>query len=78
MGAICEQALRRLKPGGRLVADFSSIENLISVRETLKQLADDVKLLMINIFHGTEQFEQVRFEAMNPRFLAAVIKPEKS
>ena len=78
VGAICDQAFRRLKPGGRLVADFSSIENLISVRETLKQLAGDVKLLMINICHGMEQLDQVRFEAMNPRFLAAVIKSEKS
>ena len=74
VGTICEQAFARLKPGGRLVADFSSIENRVSVHETIKTLADEVKLLMINIFHGTEQLEQVRFEAMNPRFLASVVK----
>ncbi len=74
VAGICEQAFDRLKQGGRLVANFSSLENLASVYETLNRLADSVNLRMINICHGTYQLERVRFEAMNPTFLVSVVK----
>ena len=73
---ICEQAYQRLKSGGRLVANFSSLENLATVHETLHRLAGDVRLRLINISHGTHQLERVRFEAMNPTFLVSVVKGE--
>ena len=41
-------------------------------------LAKDVKVWMINIARGTYQLERVRFEAMNPTFLLAVVKPRQS
>jgi precorrin-6Y C5,15-methyltransferase (decarboxylating) len=71
---ICEEAYQRLKPGGRLVANFSTIENLAAVHAALHRLAGDVKLRMISISHGTYQLERVRFEAMNPTFLVSVVK----
>jgi precorrin-6Y C5,15-methyltransferase (decarboxylating) len=71
---MCELAFARLKPGGRLVANFNSIENLANVHETLRRLAGDVQLRMIHISHGTTQMESVRFEARNPTFLASVVK----
>ncbi len=74
MAGICTQAYERLKPGGRLVANFSSVENLAAVYEALHKLAGDVNLRMINICHGTYQLERVRFEAMNPTFLVSVVK----
>lgn len=74
VAGICQQAFARLKSGGRLAANFSSVENLASVYETLHGLAGDVNLRMINICHGTYQLERVRFEAMNPTFLVSVVK----
>ena len=74
VAGICEQAFTRLKPGGRLVANFSSLENLSTVYQTLNELAGNVNLRMINICHGTYQLERVRFEAMNPTFLVSVVK----
>jgi precorrin-6Y C5,15-methyltransferase (decarboxylating) len=74
VATICEQAFACLKSGGRLVANFSSVENLAAVHEVLHRLAGDVKLRMINICHGTYQLERVRFEAMNPTFLVSVVK----
>ena len=35
----------------------------------------DVKVWMINVARGTYQLERVRFEALNPTFLLAVVKP---
>jgi precorrin-6Y C5,15-methyltransferase (decarboxylating) len=71
---MCELAFARLKPGGRLVANFSSIENLANVHETLRRLAGEVQLRMVSISHGTYQMESVRFEARNPTFLVSVVK----
>lgn len=72
---VVDMAYQRLKPGGRLVANVGSIESLSIVHETLARLAKDVNLRMINIARGNDQFERVRFEALNPSFLLGVVKP---
>jgi precorrin-6B C5,15-methyltransferase / cobalt-precorrin-6B C5,C15-methyltransferase len=75
ISSVVELAYKRLRPGGRLVANVGSIESVSSVHEVLHRLAKDVNLWMINIARGTYQLERVRFEAMNPTFLLAVVKP---
>lgn len=75
IGRLVELALARLKPGGRLVANVGSIENLSAVHEILHRTAGDVKLWMINVARGVYQLERVRFEALSPTFLLAVVKP---
>jgi precorrin-6B C5,15-methyltransferase / cobalt-precorrin-6B C5,C15-methyltransferase len=72
---VVELAYERLLPGGRLVANVGSIESLSAVHQSLQRLAKDVSSWMINIARGTHQLERVRFEALNPTFLLAVIKP---
>lgn len=67
--SIVEQALLRLKPGGRVVVSVGSIENLSGVHELLQNQAVDAEVLMINLARGTYQLERVRFEALNPTFL---------
>jgi len=69
-------AAEQLCPGGRLVANVGSIENLSAVQDTLNTVGD-VKIWMINIAHGNHQLERVRFEAMNPTFLIGVTKSHK-
>jgi precorrin-6Y C5,15-methyltransferase (decarboxylating) len=72
---LVELAFQRLRGGGRLVANVGSIENLAEVQATLHRLSGDVKVWMINVARGTHQLERVRFDALNPTFLLAVVKP---
>jgi precorrin-6Y C5,15-methyltransferase (decarboxylating) len=71
---ICKLAFSRLRSGGRLVANVSSIQNLASVREMLQGEAGDASVWMVNIARGTYQLESVRFESLNPSFLIAAIR----
>ena len=72
---IVEQAFDQLRPGGRLMANVGSIDNLADVRSVLVAKAGDAKVWMINLARGNDQFERVRFEALNPSFLLGVVKP---
>ncbi len=56
------------------MANVGSIENLADVHATLHRRAGDVKVWMINVARGTYQLERVRFDALNPTFLLAVVK----
>ncbi len=73
---VVDTAYDRLRPGGRLVANVGSIENLADVHATLHRRLPDVKVWMINVARGTYQLERVRFDALNPTFLLAVVKPD--
>ncbi|HEY1600083.1 MAG TPA: precorrin-6y C5,15-methyltransferase (decarboxylating) subunit CbiE [Pirellulales bacterium] len=72
---IVDLAYDRLRPGGRLVANTGSIENLADVHATLHRRAGEVRVWMVNIARGTYQLERVRFDALHPTFLLSVVKP---
>ncbi len=74
VGGIVEQAYPRLHVGGRLVANVGSVENLSTVKQLLRELGVDCQVWMVNIAHGTDQLERIRFEALNPTFLIRVVK----
>lgn len=69
--SIVEMAFACLKPGGRLAATVSTIENLASVRAALENLTGEVQVWMINIARGNYQMERMSFDALNPIFLLA-------
>ena len=71
---LVELAFGRLRSGGRLVASVGSIENLSGVHEVLSRYVGDVGVWMINIARGVHQLERVRFDALSPTFLLAVVK----
>ena len=71
---ITELAFARLRTGGRMVVNVSSIDNLSAVHGSLKRLAGDVSVRMINIAEGTDQLENVRFESRSPTFLISAVK----
>jgi precorrin-6Y C5,15-methyltransferase (decarboxylating) len=71
---LVEQAFARLKPGGRLVANVGSIDNLADVRKVLHKAAGDTKVLMINVSRGNDQLDRLRFESLNPTFLIVAIR----
>jgi precorrin-6Y C5,15-methyltransferase (decarboxylating) len=74
IGRIADLAYDRLRPRGRLVANVGGIENLSDLHATLERRAGDVQVWMINVARGTYQLERVRFDALNPTFLLAVVK----
>ncbi len=72
---LVDAAYGRLRPGGRLVANVASIENVGDAHAALHAHVPDVKLWMISIARGTYQLERTRFNALNPTFMLAVVKP---
>ena len=73
---IVEAAYERLLSGGRLVANLGSVENLSELHRWLSGRSPNVRVWMINIARGNFQMERVRFDAVNPTFLLAVVKPD--
>jgi precorrin-6B C5,15-methyltransferase / cobalt-precorrin-6B C5,C15-methyltransferase len=71
---IVELAFDQLRPGGRLVANVGSIENLAAVREVLLAKTNQTQVLMINLACGNDQLERLHFEALHPTFLVAAVK----
>lgn len=72
---IISAAFARLAPGGNLVANMASLEHVSAATGTLKALAPDVGVLMVNLARGTHQLQNIRFEALNPSFLVFARKP---
>jgi len=66
---LVELAFDQLKPGGRIVANLGSVENLATVREVLQRKAGEMSTLMVNLARGHDQLGSYRFDAMNPTFL---------
>ena len=72
---IAEQAYQQLKPGGRIVVNVNSVENVAAVREVLHAASGDAAVRMVQISRGVHQLERMRFEALNPTFLITAVKP---
>jgi precorrin-6Y C5,15-methyltransferase (decarboxylating) len=71
---LLEAAFGALRPGGRLVVNVATLEALSAIYATLKKLASPVQVLLVSVARGTEQFETLRFDAVNPTFLLWVGK----
>ena len=74
---LLEAAFNALRPGGRVVINVATLELLGDTYKTMKALAGTVQVLLINIARGTEQFETLHFESLNPTFLLSAVKPAK-
>ena len=66
---ILTRAYERLRPGGRLVVNVATLENVSEATRVFKRLAADFAVLMVNLSRGVPQLESIRFEAQNPTFL---------
>ena len=73
---LVEQAFQRLRPQGRVVVNVASVENVGQLHALLHQKAGDVQVWLVQVARGTYQMERVRFDALNPTFLLAAVKPE--
>jgi precorrin-6Y C5,15-methyltransferase (decarboxylating) len=71
---LLEAAYAALRPGGRLVANVATLEQLSATYGSLKALAGSVAVLLVSVARGVEQLETLRFDAVNPTFLLCVSK----
>jgi precorrin-6Y C5,15-methyltransferase (decarboxylating) len=72
--SIVESAISRLRNGGRIIANVSSIDNVSEVYGIMRQQAGEADAWMMNLARGTLQMEQLRFESLNPTFLLKAVK----
>jgi precorrin-6B C5,15-methyltransferase / cobalt-precorrin-6B C5,C15-methyltransferase len=73
---LLEKAFDALRPNGRLVVNVGTLDMLNATYETMKRLAPGVSVLLVNLSRSVEQFEALRFEAVNPTFVLKIIKPK--
>lgn len=71
---IAQAAFGRLRSGGRMVVNLTSIDDVGELQRTLRTSSTDVGVWMVNIARGTEQLERLTFEALKPNFLVAARK----
>ena len=74
VGAVLTAAFDRLGAGGRLAVNVATIDGLATAQRTLKGLAGEVRIWNVSVSRAIEQMDSVRFEAVNPTFLLAVVK----
>jgi precorrin-6Y C5,15-methyltransferase (decarboxylating) len=71
---VAEAAYKRLRPGGRLVVNTTSIDHLAELRKVTSGPSPDNRVWMINLARGTDQLDRLTFEPLKPSFLLAVTK----
>jgi precorrin-6Y C5,15-methyltransferase (decarboxylating) len=74
--SICESVWAALPSGGRLVANVSSLNNVVALQEqfTTKH-AVEPEIWMVQISKLNSQLDMVRFESNHPAFLIKLTKP---
>lgn len=74
MEHLLETCITRLLPGGRLVMNIATIENLADAMKYLKNLGCDVTVLQAQISKSKPILNLTRFEPLNPIFIVTAQK----
>lgn len=74
METLLQTCITRLKPGGRLVMNIATIENLAEAMQHLKKLGCDVSVLQAQISKSKPILNLTRFEPLNPVFIVTAQK----
>ncbi len=74
MEKILTVCLERLKPGGRLVVNLATIENLSEAYGYFKERKISIDVSQVQVSRGSPILNLTRFEAFNPVFVIAVRK----
>lgn len=69
MDAIVSLACKRLKPGGRVVVDAATIENLGEADRALKACGFETELTLVSVARSKPILNLTRFDALNPVFV---------
>jgi precorrin-6B C5,15-methyltransferase / cobalt-precorrin-6B C5,C15-methyltransferase len=76
MGPIVDAALSALKPGGRLVINAITLENVAEAYTALKARGAEPEVTLVQISRGAPLAHYQRYEALNPIHILAADKPE--
>jgi len=72
--AILETACRRLKPGGRVVLNLVTLENLTLAREHFTARKFNLELNLVQVSRGANIAGKTRFEALSPVYIVTGVK----
>ena len=75
MGPIIDAALSALKPGGRLVINAITLENVAEGYAALKARGVEPEVTLVQISRGAALAHYQRYEALNPVHILAAGKP---
>ncbi len=76
MGEVIQTSLARLRPGGRLVINAITLDNLSAAVETLKATGLPFEVTLAQIARSKPILDLIRFEALNPVFIISAVKPQ--
>lgn len=74
LSRIIEVAFERLKPGGRIVVNAITFENVSQAYQTFKSLGVTPQIMQTNIARGAPIAIYTRYEALNPVHILAAVK----
>ncbi len=72
---LLEAAFAVLLPKGRMAVNVGSVENLSVSVGLMRKLDPDFEVLLVQVCRGLNQYESLRFEAINPSYLLTAVKP---
>jgi len=75
MEEIITVALQRLKPGGRLVVNAITLDNVAECYQALRARAIVPEVMLLNLARGEPLAHYLRYEALNPIHIFAATKP---
>jgi precorrin-6Y C5,15-methyltransferase (decarboxylating) len=75
MAEIIDVALARLRPGGRLVANAITLDNVSEAYQAFRAQGLMPEVTLLNISRGQKLAHYLRYEALNPIHIFAVTKP---
>jgi precorrin-6B C5,15-methyltransferase / cobalt-precorrin-6B C5,C15-methyltransferase len=68
--------VERLRPGGRLVANFATLEHLLEAQQTLRARRWETEIVELNVARGTSLVGLTRLEPLHPVFILTAWAPE--
>jgi len=79
LDTLVETCLRRLRPGGRLVLNLATVENLTAALSTLRRLEAPHHAIQVQIARSRPILGRLtRFEALNPVTILRAARPEEA
>jgi precorrin-6Y C5,15-methyltransferase (decarboxylating) len=75
LAEIIELAFARLKPGGRLVTNAITLENVAEAYQSLRGLGVVPEVTLLSVARGEPLAQYLRYEALNPIHIFAATKP---
>ncbi len=75
LGEIIELVFAQLKPGGRLVANAITLENVAEAYQSLRKLGVVPEVTLLNVARGEPLASYLRYESLNPIHIFAATRP---